>query len=48
MMSDVYGFDVVAALNEHLASARIQVLVVPAQQITAEVRRAMSGRDVVA
>jgi hypothetical protein len=74
MMPDVYGFDGVAALNEHPATARTQVLVVPAQRITdegrarlsrdvttivekaefdrdrftAEVRRAMSGRDVIA
>jgi PAS domain S-box-containing protein len=72
MMPEVNGFDVVAALDEHPATARIPILVVTAKQITAEdrtklsryattimekaefnpdrftaeVRRAMSGRDV--
>jgi PAS domain S-box-containing protein len=81
MMPDVTGFDVVAALNEHLDTARIPILVVTAKEITvkdratlgrylagafvavttilekgefdserfaAEVRRAMSGRLLVA
>jgi CheY-like chemotaxis protein len=81
MMPDVTGFDVVAALNEHLDTARIPILVVTAKEITAkdraklgrylagafcavttilekgefdserfaaEVRRAMSGRQLVA
>ena len=74
MMPEVSGFDVVEALNEHVDTARIPILVVTAKQITAddraklghhvktimdkaafdpvrltaEVRRAMSGRRLVA
>jgi CheY-like chemotaxis protein len=74
MMPEVNGFDVVEALKDHPATARIPILVVTAKQITvqdrarltgyvttimekaefdrdrftAEVRRAMSGRHVLA
>ena len=74
MMPEVTGFDVVTALNKHVSTARIPVLVVTAMRIsdadrkrlngcvtlilektefetdrfTMEVRRAMSGRAVVA
>jgi CheY-like chemotaxis protein len=48
MMPEVSGFDVVEALHEHPDTARIPVLIVTAKEITAEVRRAMSGRQAAA
>jgi len=43
MMPEVSGFDVVAALNEDLETARIPILVVTAKHITPEDRRKLNG-----
>jgi CheY-like chemotaxis protein/two-component sensor histidine kinase len=43
MMPDVNGFDVVAALNDHHDTARIPILVVTAEPISAEDRAKLSG-----
>jgi PAS domain S-box-containing protein len=43
MMPEVNGFDVVEALKEHPATARIPILIVTAKQITAEDRARLSG-----
>ena len=43
MMPEVNGFDVVRALSEDHATARIPIIVVTAKQITAEDRVQLSG-----
>ncbi len=43
MMPEVNGFDVVEALKDHPATARIPILVVTAKQITAEDRARLTG-----
>jgi PAS domain S-box-containing protein len=43
MMPEVNGFDVVAALNEHPDTARIPILVVTANRMTAEDRAKLHG-----
>jgi CheY-like chemotaxis protein len=43
MMPEVSGFDVVAALQLHPATARIPILVVTAMQIAAEDRQKLNG-----
>jgi CheY-like chemotaxis protein len=43
MMPDVNGFDVVAALTEHPATARIPILVITAKEITPQDRAKLQG-----
>jgi CheY-like chemotaxis protein len=43
MMPEVNGFDVVKALSEQPATARIPILVVTAKQVTAEDRKRLNG-----
>jgi CheY-like chemotaxis protein len=43
MMPEVSGFDVVEALNEQPATARIPILVVTAKEITGEDRATLHG-----
>ena len=45
MMPEVDGFDVVEALQRHIETARIPILVVTAKDISAQDRRVLNASD---